>query len=459
MYQLDFSQPTAVHFIGIGGISMSGLAEILLGAGFTVSGSDSKESPLTEHLVSLGATVSYPQAAANVSEATQVFVYTAAIHEDNPEFAAAKATGKPMLTRADLLGQIMDNYRRSIAVAGTHGKTTTTSMVSQVLLAGTEDPTISVGGIMPAIASNIHVGSSDLFVTEACEYTNSYHSFYPMYNLILNVEEDHMDFFKDLADIRASFRRFAENTKAEGTLVTSADIEDWQELFAGLSCKVISFGLDHAADYTATNVSYNEYGCASFTPVAFGEKQPAITLGVPGRHNIGNALACIALCQDMGLGWEQIAAGLSAFTGAERRFEYKGKLGETTIIDDYAHHPTEIRASLAAAANYPHDRLVVIFQPHTYTRTQAFLDDFVEALSAADVVVMAEIYAAREDNIYGISSKDIQEKLAAKGVESYYFPTFEEIEKFIRKFSIKNDLLITMGAGDVVNIGEALLKS
>ncbi len=451
MYQLDFSNPTSVHFIGIGGISMSGLAEILLKAGFAISGSDTKPSELTDHLISLGAKVSYPQAASNVSDSTELFVYTAAIHEDNPEFIAAKATGKPMLSRADLLGQIMANYTRSIAVAGTHGKTTTTSMISQVLLAGTEDPTISVGGILPSIASNIHVGDSDLFITEACEYTNSYHSFYPKYNVILNIEEDHMDFFKDLADIRASFRKFAQNTSADGILVINADIPNLDEICNGLDCRVVTFSSNSPADYTATNISYNDKGCASFTPVAFGEELLPVKLSVPGAHNISNALSCIALCFEMNLDWSQITRGLAAFGGADRRFQYKGEFMEATIIDDYAHHPTEIRASLAAAANYPHNRVIVVFQPHTYTRTKAFLADFADALSSADIVILAEIYAAREENIFGISSKDIQSLLIEKGVNAHYFSTFDEIKSYLRKISQKNDLLIT-------NIGEDLLK-
>ncbi len=459
MYQLDFSNPTSIHFIGIGGISMSGLAEILLGAGFDISGSDMKPSELTQRLTSLGASISYPQAASNVSDSTAVFVYTAAIHEDNPEFMAAKATGKPMLSRADLLGQIMENYSRSIAVAGTHGKTTTTSMISEVLLAGEADPTISVGGILPSINSNIHVGDSDLFITEACEYTNSYHSFYPRYNVILNIEEDHMDFFKDLADIRASFRRFAQNTKQGGALVINSEIPDLDEIVIDLDCKVITFSAtDSSADFTATDISYNELGCASFSPVRYGTHLPRVTLGVPGAHNIGNALSCIAISMEMGISFDQISAGLTAFGGADRRFQYKGNFQGATVIDDYAHHPTEIRASLAAAANYPHNRTIVVFQPHTYTRTQAFLADFADALSSADIVILAEIYAAREENIYGISSKDILSLLQEKSVESYYFATFGEIEDFLKKISQKNDLLITMGAGDVVNIGEDLLK-
>ena len=458
MYELDFSTPCHVHFIGIGGISMSGLAEILLDEKFQVSGSDNKESELTKHLCSLGAKISYPQSEKNITNDIHLVVYTAAIHPDNPEFAAAVEAGIPMLTRAQLLGQIMKHYARSIAVAGTHGKTTTTSMISQVLLAGEEDPTISVGGMLKAIGSNIHVGNSDLFITEACEYTNSFHSFFPKYSIILNVEAEHLDFFKDLDDVRASFHKFASNTKPEGALIINGEIPNYQELCSDLSCKVITFGMNDSCDYYPADISYNHLGCATFTPMHQGSALPAITLNVPGAHNISNALSCIALCQEMKLPWSQITTGLMQFSGADRRFQYKGQFQGATVIDDYAHHPTEIAASLHAAQNYPHKRIVVVFQPHTYTRTKAFLPDFAESLSIADVVVLADIYAAREQDIYGVSSKDILKLLQEKGVESYYFPSFSEIESFLTKNCMNGDLLITMGAGDVVNIGEDLLK-
>lgn len=458
MYQLDFSSPNHVHFIGIGGISMSGLAEILLKEGFTVSGSDSKESALTKHLMDLGAKISFPQKAENITDDIDIIVYTAAIHSDNPEFIAAKALGAPMLSRAQLLGQIMGHYHRSIAVAGTHGKTTTTSMMSQILLAGPEDPTISVGGMLKSIGSNIHVGDSDLFITEACEYTNSFLSFFPKYSIILNVEAEHLDFFKDLDDVRSSFHKFAGNTQADGAVIINGDILDYTKLCCDLPCKVITFGLTDASDYYPAHITYNHLGCASFTPMHRGSALPSVTLNVPGEHNITNALSCIALAMEMKLPWEQIATGLLQFGGADRRFQYKGKYKGATIIDDYAHHPTEIKASLQAAKNYPHERIVVVFQPHTYTRTKAFLPEFAQALSLADVVVLADIYAAREQDIYGVSSRDILDLLQKEGVESYYFPSFSDIETFLQKNCMNGDLLITMGAGDVVNIGEDLLQ-
>ena len=459
MYKLNFNNPIHVHFIGIGGISMSGLAEILLDEGFTISGSDSKESDLTKHLEAKGISVFYGQKASNIIPGIDLVVYTAAIHEDNPEFAQAKAQGLPMLSRAELLGQIMDNYEQSIAVAGTHGKTTTTSMISQILLEAKTDPTITVGGILEAINGNLRVGESEVFISEACEYTNSFLNFRPKYSIILNVEAEHLDFFKDLDDIRKSFHKFAANTLADGATIINGEIDNYTEIVKGLPQRIITYGLNSSYDYYAENITYDEKACAIFSVMHDGQKIMDVHLNVPGKHNVSNSLAAIALCDIMDIPNEAVISGLLKFGGANRRFQYKGKIDGITIIDDYAHHPTEIKATLTAAANYPHERLVLVFQPHTYSRTKAFLDDFAEVLSMADVVVLADIYAAREQNTYGVSSKDILNLLKKKGTEAYYLPSFEEIEKFLLKNCINGDLLITMGAGNVVEIGEALLGS
>ena len=457
MYKIDFNQPCHIHFIGIGGISMSGLAEILLEEGFTVSGSDNKESALTDHLSQNGATVFYGQKASNIIEGIDLVVYTAAIREDNPEFAAAKEKGIPMLSRAELLGQIMDNYQNSIAVSGTHGKTTTTSMISQILLAAKKDPTITVGGILKAINGNLRVGKSDVFISEACEYTNSFLNFRPKYSIILNIEAEHLDFFKDIHDIRNSFHLFAKNTKENGAIIINGEIEDYQEIVEGLAPQVITYGMSDACDFYPADITFNEKACAGFTAMYHGEKVMDVSLNVPGLHNVSNALAAIALALDLKIPKEDILAGLSAFGGADRRFQYKGCVDGVTVIDDYAHHPTEIRATLTAAEKYPHKRLVLVFQPHTYSRTKAFLNDFADVLSMADVVVLADIYAAREKNTFGISSRDIEAKLKEKGTDVHYFPSFTEIENFLLKNCINGDLLITMGAGDSVNVGEYLL--
>ena len=457
MYQIDFHKPLHIHFIGIGGISMSGLAEILLGEDFVISGSDSKSSPLTQALEKKGATIYYGQRATNITDDVDVVVYTAAIHPDNPEFACAKEKGLPMLTRAELLGQIMRNYDTPVAISGTHGKTTTTSMVSHILLAGDCDPTISVGGILPAIGGNIRVGNSETFVTEACEYTNSFLSFFPKISIILNMDADHLDFFKDIDDIRHSFRRFAELLPADGALIINADTPKYEEIIKELPCKVITYSLEKEADYTADNITYDEFGHASFRVLHNGSPIGTCSLKVPGIHNVSNALASIACGQLLDLSDDVIFEGLKSFTGTDRRFQYKGQIGGVTIIDDYAHHPTEIEATLHAAKNYPHKKIWCVFQPHTYTRTKALLPEFAKALSLADHVVLADIYAARETDNLGISSADLQKLIADLGTPCEYFPTFDEIENFLLENCTQGDLLITMGAGDVVNIGEQLL--
>ena len=458
MYSLNFEEPIHVHFIGIGGISMSGLAEILLEEGFTISGSDAKQSALTDSLAKKGATIYIGQKASNLSIRPALVVYTAAIREDNEEFKAAVDAGIPMLSRAELLGQIMDNYEKSIAVAGTHGKTTTTSMISQILLVAKADPTISVGGILEAIGGNIRVGGSEVFITEACEYTNSFLHFHPKYSIITSVEAEHLDFFKDIDDIRRSFHEFAGNTAHDGVLIINGQIAALDQITNNLSCSVTTYGLCENDDFYAKNITYNDHACGTYTLMHKTEDLGTVSLSVPGKHNVSNSLAAIALCLNLGLPLDVIKKGLLQFGGTKRRFEYKGTKNGITVIDDYAHHPTEVAATLTAARNYPHGRIICVFQPHTYSRTKAFLSDFARVLSMADIVVLADIYAAREKNTIGISSKDLLAELQKNGQESYYFPSFDEIEKFLSENCINNDLLITMGAGDVYLIGEHLLQ-
>lgn len=481
MYTLDFSKPVKVYFVGIGGISMSGLAVILKRAGFDVSGSDRDRSEVTENLEKEGIKVFYGQKSENVTADIDVAILTAAIRPDNPEYKQIEALNIPKLTRAELLGQLMRNYGTSIAISGTHGKTTTTSMISEILLAEDADPTISVGGMLPSIGGNIRVGGRDYFVTEACEYTNSFLSLFPDIALILNVEEDHLDFFKDLDDIRASFRKFADLVPKNGTLIINSHIENIRYFTEGLKCKVLTFGLTDsnslsagaqsaekngtsefavktAPDYTAANITKDALGNPTFDVIVNGEKAFTVSLSVPGDHNILNALAACAFADAAGIDRTVTAAALEKFEGTDRRFQKKGKIaGGVTLIDDYAHHPTEIRATMKAALSIDKNNLWVVFQPHTYTRTKAFFDDFADALSLADKVVLADIYAARETDTLGISSKLLAEALAERGTESYYFPSFEEIEKFLLKNCQEGDVLITMGAGDVYKIGDSLL--
>lgn len=460
MYQIDFKNPGKIHFIGIGGISMSGFAELLSTMGFTVSGSDMKQSKITNHLETLGIQIYYGHNAKNITDDLSLVVYTAAIHPDNPEYAAAQALHLPLLERAVMVGQVMKNYQNAIAISGTHGKTTTTSMISHIFLAAQKDPTISVGGILDVINGNIRVGKSENFITEACEYTNSFLHFFPTTSVILNIEEDHLDFFKDINDIRNSFNQFANLLPENGNLIINTDIENYQDITDGTKAKVITYGIsDETADFYAKNISYDENGCGNFTLVRYGKETEKYQLHVSGRHNISNCLAALAVTDCYDISAKQVQMGLSGFQGTERRFEYKGEKNGFTIIDDYAHHPTEIKATLSSAAVYPHQKLWVAFQPHTYTRTRAFLTDFADALTGADAVILADIYAAREQDPGDISSEDLKKELEKRGTEVYYFKSFDEIEKFILKNLVHGDLLITMGAGNIVDIGESLLNN
>lgn len=458
MYEVDFDSPKHVHFIGIGGISMSGLAKVLLNRGFTVSGSDNVNSIHTDSLMSDGAIVNIPQSAANITSDIDLVVYTAAIHPDNAEYKAAEDNNIPMLSRAQFLGQLMNNYKRSIAVAGTHGKTSTTSMISQILLELDEKPTISVGGVFSAIGGNIYVGDSDIFVTEACEYTNSYHEFFARYSIILNIEEDHLDFFSDLNDIRDSFAQFASNTQESGALIINNDIDDISQITRDVKSKIVTFSVSGEADVVAVDITYDDKACGSFDVIYKGERMPRITLNVPGEHNVVDALAAIATCLEFGIDYSYIQSGLNKFRGANRRFEYKGTRSGVIIYDDYAHHPTEIMTTLKMAQKLKHNRVVCVFQPHTYTRTKALLTDTANALSYADVVVLAKIFPAREEDIYNISSYDLLKVLQDMEIEAYCFDTFEEILQFVCNKCINNDLLITMGAGDIVDVANQLTE-
>ena len=490
MYQIDFNRPVHVYFVGIGGISMSGLARILASEGFSVSGSDRSESAITRELEESGIRVLIGQKKENITDDIDLAVFTAAIHPDNPEYLAVMEKKIPSLTRAELLGQLMKNYRLPVAVSGTHGKTTTTSMLSEILLAADADPTLSIGGILPSIGGNVRVGRSDYFVAEACEYTNSFLHMFPRIGIVLNIEEDHLDFFKDLADIRRSFRRFSQLIPADGALIINDSIENLTDLTQGLSCPVVTFcgdpgacadtapadsgapeaGREGAAgpamsrgpraDYYPTDITFDDWGHPSFTlhgPAAYGGPV-RISLHVPGLHNVGNALAAVAAADRMGIGRNACVRGLAAFSGTDRRFQYKGVRNGFTIIDDYAHHPTEIEATLRAAMACPHDRIFCVFQPHTYSRTRSLLDGFARALSLADVVILADIYAARETDTLGVSSQTLQAEIKKHGHDCLYFPSFAEIEKYLLANCRKNDLVITMGAGNVDMIGTDLLS-
>ena len=444
------------HLAGIGGVSMSPLAEVLHGMGLKVQGSDMNAGPAVEHLRSLGIPVTIGHAADNLGECDFV-IRTAAIHDDNPEISGAVTRGIPVFERAQAWGAIMKGYKNALCISGTHGKTTTTSMATHIFMAAQKDPTVMIGGTLQLLHAGYRVGKGDTIIAESCEYCNSFLSFFPTVAVILNVEADHLDFFKDLADVEHSFRRFAELLPADGTLIINADTPKYEDIIRDLPCNVITYGLEHDADYQAADITYDKYGHASFSVLRNGVKVGSYYLKVPGIHNVSNALAAIALGHLLGLSEEVIIKGLGSFTGTDRRFQYKGEVAGVTIVDDYAHHPTEIEATLHAAHNYPHKKLWCVFQPHTYTRTKALLPEFAKALSLADHVVVADIYAARETDTLGISSEDLQKRIQELGTPCEYFPTFDEIENYLLANCQEGDLLITMGAGDVVNIGEHLL--
>lgn len=455
-YRIDFNKPCRVYLIGIGGISMSGIAEILMKDGFTVSGSDAKASELTEHLSAMGAKILIGQRAENITEDIDCAVYTAAVHPDNPEYRACTEKKIPLLTRAQMLGQVMKQYRHSIAVAGTHGKTTTTSMITHILLAAKTDPTVSVGGILPVIGGNTRIGGHDMFVMEACEYTNSFLSFCPTMEVILNIEADHLDFFKDIEDIRHSFHEFVMRLPEDGTVIINSEIRDYQEIVKDFKGKVVTVGF-RGAHVGAEDIRFDELARPSFTLTIDGQKSERIALSVPGEHNVHNALAAIAVALELKMDPSVFKKGLSSFGGAERRFEKKGELDGVTIIDDYAHHPQEIEATLRAAQHYPHKRIVCVFQPHTYSRTRALLPQFAKALSLADQVVLADIFPARETDTLGVSSGNIAELIREGGGKAEYIPTFDGIETYLLENLQEGDLCITMGAGDVYKVGERLL--
>ena len=455
--EINFNSPCHVYFIGIGGISMSGLASILLSRGYKVSGSDRTKSELTKDLEASGAKIYYGQEESHITEDVDFIVYTAAIREGNPEYDFMMSSGIPHMTRAEFLGQLMKLYNVPIAVSGTHGKTTTTSMISEILLGNDCDPTLSNGGIIQSIGSNIRVGGPEYFLFEACEYTNSFLSFFPKISVILNIEEDHLDFFKDIDDIRNSFAKFAALLPSDGLLVINGEIEGVERILGAINCPYVTYGSTDKYDYYPSDITYDEMGHPSFIcHVKKTGESFSVKLGVTGMHNVLNSLASIAVAFHLGLDIQKTTSALTACSGSKRRFEIRGSFDGVTVVDDYAHHPTEIEATLKAARNYPHNDLWVVFQPHTYTRTKAFLKDFVKALSLANHVVVAKTYEAREKDIYGVNSVTLYDELKKIGVDCYYFSTFEEIEKFLHKNCVNGDLLITMGAGDVVNIADSL---
>ena len=440
------------HLVGIGGVSMCPLAEVLKGMGLQVQGSDMSESETVEHLRSLGIPVSIGHNADNLGDCDLV-IRTAAVHDGNPEIAGAVARGIPVYERAQAWGAIMQRYPNALCVSGTHGKTTTTSMCTHIFMAAEADPTVMIGGTLPLLHSGYRVGHGDTIILESCEYCNSFLSFFPTVAVILNVEADHLDFFKDLQDIERSFHKFADLVPAAGSIIVNADNEGAMDSVAGLTHPVFTFGLDHPADCTAANLR-EEHGCPVFDILIHGEHYAHVELQVYGRHNVLNALAAASAAYALRLPGSAVEKGLAAFTGAGRRFEHKGTYHGAEVYDDYAHHPDELHALLTTARELDYKRIVVAFQPHTYSRTAKLFDRFVEELKLADVTVLAEIYAAREQNTLGISSADL-----CRGVPgAVYCSTLDKVTDQLRQIAQPGDLILTVGAGDIFRAGEKLLR-
>lgn len=445
-------QGALVHMIGIGGISMSALAEMLIHFGYHVSGSDTRASGLTDELEAKGAKISIGQRAENIKNPDLV-CYTAAISQTNPELKAAKKLNVPVIERAELLGALMELYKYPIAVAGTHGKTTATSMLSLVLLAAETDPTILVGGELPQIGGNYRIGKRDYLPFEACEYVESFLHFKPFLSIITNVEEDHLDYFSGINHIISSFQKFASLTSPLGCNIVCSDDKNACAVVQNVDRKTLKYAIDdQCADYTAKNIRYNELGCGEFTIVRRGEELVDISLNVPGRHNILNSLAVCAAADFLGLGMDAVKSGLESFGGTKRRFERIGEVRGCEIIDDYAHHPTEIRATLTSAKRMNRERVWVVFQPHTYTRTKALLDEFAEVLQFADRVMICDVYPAREEYDGSVHSCD----LALKIPGAMYMNDMEAMKNYLLDNIENGDMLITMGAGDVYKIGYSL---
>ncbi|MCI8651182.1 MAG: UDP-N-acetylmuramate--L-alanine ligase [Oscillospiraceae bacterium] len=438
------------HLVGIGGVSMAPLAEVLHGSGMVITGSDSRESDTVEHLRSLGIPVAIGQRAENLGDA-ELVIRTAAAHDDNPEISGAHTRGIPVFERAQAWGAIMRKYKNALCVSGTHGKTTTTSMCTHIIMAAGMDPTVMIGGTLPLLGAGHRVGQGETIILESCEYCNSFLSFFPTIAVILNVDADHLDFFKDLEDVEHSFRAFADLVPEEtGLIIANRDDVNTMVTLQGETRPILTFGLAEG-DVHGENLVY-EKGLPSFDIVYRGKTSAHVSLQVPGEHNVRNALAAAAAALSLGVPAPAVERGLGAFRGAGRRFEKKGTYNGADVYDDYAHHPSEVRALLTTAMELGYKRVICAFQPHTYSRTKALFSEFAEVLATPDITLLAEIFAAREDNTLGISSKDLTEKIPG----SEYFPTLKALTARLRELAQPGDLILTVGAGDIYTVGEAL---
>ncbi|KPU42804.1 UDP-N-acetylmuramate--L-alanine ligase [Oxobacter pfennigii] len=456
-FDIERDKNLKVHFIGIGGISMSGLAETLLHHGYKVSGSDANKSSITDRLAKKGAKINIGHDSQNVKDA-DLIVYTAAVKWDNPELIEGKAKGIKIVDRAEFLGQIMKQYKYSVAVSGTHGKTTTTSLISIIMKNAELDPTIMVGGELDAIGGNVRPGKSPYFITEACEYVESFLSLYPYVGIILNVDSDHLDYYKDINHIIDAFTKFAKLVPKDGYIIVNKDDENSLKACQSIDARLITFGFSEGADWVAKNIEYDEKGCGSFDAYFKGQLFGPFKLNVPGKHNVYNSLSAIACARIFDIDIETIQNSFLEFYGTHRRFEKIGEKCGVVVIDDYAHHPTEIKATLAAAKNYPHKKIWCVFQPHTYSRTIKLLDEFSCAFNDADELILTDIYAARELDTGEINSSKLADMIVSQGVNAKYIKSFDDIVTYLKDNTAEGDVIITMGAGDVYKTGMLFLE-
>jgi len=439
------------YLIGVGGVSMAPLAEVLQDEGLIIAGSDIQRSDKVRQLESRGIHVNIGHRGENITTDYDFIVRTAAVHDDNPEIAAAHELGIPVFERTQAWGAIMKDYKNALCISGTHGKTTTTSMCTHILMAAEKDPTVMIGGTLPLLRAAHRVGKGDTIVMESCEYYDSFLSFCPTIAVILDVEEDHLDYFSGLDAIKTSFRNFAALVPADGAVVVNGDDDNAMDAVAGLDRHIITFGIQRETDVRAVNIV--AHGAQTEFDVLYrGELFAHLNIRVPGLHNVKNALAAAASAIVLGISPMAVTYGLAGFRGAERRFEFKGKYNGADVYDDYAHHPSELQALLDAVEPMGYKRTILVFQPHTYTRTKAMFPEFVEQLKRPDLTYLANIYAARETNTLGISSEDLAREIP----NSMFFPSFEELEKALRWTVAPGDLVLTVGAGDIYKIGEYL---
>lgn len=449
-----------IHMIGIGGVSMSGIAEILHQWGFEVTGSNNVVSELTNKLDANGIKVFIGHNSENITKDIDIVVYTAAISQDNPELIYAKELGIPTIERSDFLGEITRCYNDTIAISGTHGKTTTTSMVSLCFLEALKEPSIQVGGYLSQICGNYMVGNSEYFIIESCEYVESFLKFSPKAEIILNIDNDHLDYFKNFENIKNAFVKYVKILPDDGLLVVNGDDSNCLDLLQHTNATCISYGITNKnTNFFAVNINFDDNGYAEFDVYHNNEFYERIKLSVPGMHNVLNCLSCIALCDYYGISKQDIKNAVLKFKGAARRFEFKGLANGASVYDDYGHHPTEIIATAKALMSKKYNKSWVVFQPHTYSRTKALFSDFAKALLNFDNVIVLDIYAARESNRFGVSAEDLVNEINKFNKKAIYIPDFNDCVNFLKDNISENDIVLTLGAGTVTEIGPMLIKA